>query len=238
VNRASTNASFELVEEKRAEMSFFLVRLSASPADELAFRSYFSAFASASMSVLYALDAARKRIDPQFDSWYRPRREQLTGHDPIARYVLARRGESVHLGEPRVRSMRIRRGDDGKPAYEFFFSLDPHRPEPVAVDVLSACEHTHNAVWDVVEDVRKAFPRAARDYLLDATTLAAEGLTVEDAEERLGFPRGWSFVDGYSSQQRLDALRAARPPVVAHPAFAYTLDRFDSARRASDQPPW
>lgn len=219
-------------------MSFFLLLLSESVTDELAFRSYFSAFASAAMSVIYALESARKRIDPTFDAWYGPRREHLTDHDPIARYVLARRGESVHIGETRVRSMRIRRGDDGKPVYEFFFSLDPQRPEPVPVDVLSACEHTHNAVWDLVENIRKTFPRAARDYLLDARTLTAEGLTVEDVEERLGFPRGWSFVDGCTDQERLTALRVARPPVVAHPAFAQVLARFDAARDASDHPPW
>jgi hypothetical protein len=226
------------VEEKRGEMSFFLLRLSEAPTDELAFRSYFSAFASAAMSVVYALDAARKRIDPAFDAWYAPRRTRLTDHDPISRYVLARRGESVHIGETRVRSMRLKRGEDGAPVYEFFFSLDPQRPEPVPVDVLSACEHTHNVVWDLVEGVRTNFPRAARDYLLDAGRLRTEGMTVDDVEERLGFPHGWSFVDGCTDQQRLNALRAARAPVVAHRAFASVLERFDAFRKAIDISPW
>jgi hypothetical protein len=238
MSRASSNASFELVEEKRGEMSFFLLRLSESATDELAFRSYFSAFASAAMSVLYALESARKRIGPGFHAWYQPKRTYLTEGDPIARYVLARRGEVVHIGETRVRSMRMRRGDDGGPVYEFFFSLDPQHPEPVAVDVLSACEHAHNAVWDLVEEVRAAFPRASRDYFLDAETLEKDGLTVEDVEEQLGFPRDWSFVHGYTNQQRLDALRTARPPVVAHPAFADVLSRFHSARSESDISPW
>jgi hypothetical protein len=227
MTRTPSNASFERVEEKRAEMSFFLERLVSAGPNYLAFRSYFCAFASAAMSVLFVLDAARKRIDSGFEDWYAPRRRQITEEDPISRYVLARRSEAVHVGETRVRSMRMRHGGDGDPIYEFFFSFDPESPEPVAVDVLSASEHTHNLVWDLVEDVGKAFPRATADYLLEADVLDEEGLTVEDVEAELGFPCGWTFIEGFTAQQRLDALRGGSPPVVAHRAFESVLARFE-----------
>lgn len=99
-------------------------------------------------------------------------------------------------------------GENGEPIYEHFFSLHLGRPEPVAVDVLSACEHTHMAICSLVEEIPTAFPRICPDYYMDAETLKKEGLTVEDVEESLGLPRGWTYVDGCTAQQRLDALRS------------------------------
>jgi hypothetical protein len=44
---------------------------------------------------------------------------------------------------------------------------------------------------------------------LDAKVLKGKGLPVEDVEEQLGLPRDWTFVEGCTDQQRLDALRNA-----------------------------
>lgn len=44
---------------------------------------------------------------------------------------------------------------------------------------------------------------------MDAEALKKEGLTVEDIEESLDLPRGWTFIEGCTDQQRLDALRAS-----------------------------
>lgn len=190
-------------------MSFFLGRLAESADNHFVFRCYFSAFASAAMSVLYALDSARKTIDPKFVAWYEPRRLRLIEEDSITSYVLDRRREAVHVGETRVRSGRMSRGDSGEPVFEHFFSLHLGQPESVAVDVLSACEHTHRAICGLVDEVPEAFPRIRPDYFMDAETLKKEGFTVEDLEESLGLPRGWTFIEGCTDQQRLDALRTA-----------------------------
>jgi hypothetical protein len=209
MRRDRSTASYALVEEKREEMDFFLDRLSGSPDDLFLFRCYFSAFASAAMSVLYALDSTRKRIDPKFDAWYQPRRLKLVKEEAITSYVLERRDEAVHIGETRVNSGRMTRAASGDPTFEHFFSLGIGRKEPVSVDVLTACEITRNAICRLVDEVPEAFPRIRFDYLLDAKVLKGEGLTVEDVEEQLGLPRGWTFVEGCTDQQRLDALRNA-----------------------------
>ncbi len=60
-----------------------------------------------------------------------------------------------------------------------------------------------------MEEVPKAFPRIRPDYFMDAETLKREGLAVEDIEESLGLRRGWTFIEGCTDQERLDALRAA-----------------------------
>jgi hypothetical protein len=205
MGRDRSNASFGRVEEKQAEMNFFLLQLSDSSDNPFAFRCYFSAFASAAMSVLYALESAHKQIDSDFFNWYEPKRKRLIEGDPVTQYVLARRHESIHIGETRVNSGQARQ-EEGEPVYEHFFSLGWQSAEPIKVDVLSACEYTHDAISDLLQEVLERFPRLSPSYCMNAETLKKEGLTVEDIEERLGLPRGWTFVDGCTDQQRLDAL--------------------------------
>lgn len=77
------------------------------------------------------------------------------------------------------------------------------------MDVLSACEHTLNEISTLIEEVLSAFPHLSPDYFMDAEILKKEGLSVEDIEESLGLPRGWTFIEGWTDQQRLDALRPA-----------------------------
>ena len=209
MGRNRSSASFALVEEKREEMGFFLGRLAESADNLVVFRWNFSAFASAAISVLYAMEAARKRIDPDFDAWYQPRRQRLVEGDPITSYVLERRGEAIHVGETRVNSGWMGQDGNGKPVIEHFFSLHLDQPESVSVDVLSACEHTHGEISCLVDEVPEAFPHMRPDYFMDAETLKREGLTVEDIEEGLGLPRGWTFIEGCTDQQRLDALQAS-----------------------------
>lgn len=160
-------------------MSFFLDRLAESADNHFVFRCYFSAFASAAMSVLYALDSARKTIDPKFVAWYEPRRLRLIKEDSITSYVLDRRREAVHVGETRVRSGRMSRGDSGEPVFEHFFSLHLGQPESVAVDVLSACEHTHRAICGLVDEVPEVGP-SSRAALINSDWTPCEQRSKED----------------------------------------------------------
>jgi hypothetical protein len=128
MERDRSSASLELMEEKREETSFFLERLAGSAGNLFVLRCYFSAFASAAMSVLYALESARKMIDFGFDVWYQPRPLRLVEEDPITSYVLARRGEAVHVCETRVRSGRMSQGGNREPSYKHFFSAPANTP--------------------------------------------------------------------------------------------------------------
>jgi hypothetical protein len=119
--------------------------------------------------------------------------------------VLARRHEAIHVGESRVNAGRVTQTKD-KPVFEYFFSLGWGHAEPIEVDVLSACKHTHDVFSDLLQEVLEEFPHLAPSYFMNAETLKNEGLTVEDVEESLGLPRGWTFIEGCTDQQRLDAL--------------------------------
>jgi hypothetical protein len=60
-----------------------------------------------------------------------------------------RRHEAIHIGETRANPGHVGQ-EEGKPVFEYFFSLGWQHAEPIEVDVLSACEHTHDAISTTV----------------------------------------------------------------------------------------
>jgi hypothetical protein len=205
MKRKPGNATLLNAEEKVQEMRFFYERLEESTKNIFEFRAYFSAFSSAAASVLMVLQAARKRIDPDFAAWFEPRRHDIAEQDPVSGYVLKRRSESIHEGETRIRSGSVQADADGHDVWTHYFS-SAYSAEPISVSVLDACRHTLDRVCDLVASARVAFPEAAPDFFPDAQTLVRDGLTVEDVEEGLGLPRGWTSVPGITVQQRLEML--------------------------------
>lgn len=205
MGRKPGNATLQNAEEKCEEMRFFYEKLEDSIQNPFQFRSYFSAFSSAAASVLFVLRSARKRIDPEFGAWYEPRYHDLTESDPISGYVLKRRSESIHEGETRIRSGSVHTEADGQEVWTYSFSFG-FAEEPISVPVLEASRHTLDRVGDLIAEARQAFPEACPDFFPDAQTLARDGLTVEDIEESLGLPRGWTDVPGITAEQRLQAL--------------------------------
>jgi hypothetical protein len=205
VKRKPGSATLLNAEEKAEEMRFFYERLEESTKNVFEFRAYFSAFSSAAASVLMVLQAARKRIDPDFAAWLEPRRRDLTEEDPICGYVLKGRSESIHEGETRIRSGSVQTDPEGADVWTNYFSYG-FSAEPISVPVLEACRHTLDRVCDLVSAARLAFPEATPDFFPDAQTLVREGLTVEDIEDRVGLPRGWTALPGITVQQRSEML--------------------------------
>jgi hypothetical protein len=205
VNRRPGRATLFSAEEKAEEMRFFYERLEESTKNVFEFRAYFSAFSSAAASVLMVLQAARKRIDPDFEAWLEPRRRDLTEEDPVCGYVLKRRSESIHEGETRIRSGSVQANPEGGDVWTHFFSSG-FSAEPISVPVLEACRHTLDRVCDLVSSARLAFPETTLASFPDAQSLVRDGLTVEDIEDRVGLPRGWTAGPGITVQQRLEML--------------------------------
>ena len=88
--------SFGIVEEKLGEAEFFFRQFRDSCPHSSESRFYFSAFVSAARSVTFALQATMKGVSG-FESWYdSPRRRLKT--DPIVRFFMEARSDSVHKG--------------------------------------------------------------------------------------------------------------------------------------------
>ncbi len=222
MSRPRSAASVELAAEKLAEARFFLGQLQSASNDPVAVRCLFSATASAAYSALEALRAAASR-ERAFARWTSARLDALRA-DAVASYVLDRRNESTHIGETRVRSTRLPIGE-GMPEAQYHFRLDSSKAEPVQVDIVTATTQLVDMVATTIEAALDEFPHHTRAWLLEPAR-RAEGMSIEDVEERLGFPRGWSRMHGATEQQRLRALANTSPPPVLDPRFEELADGF------------
>ena len=222
MKRPRSAASIELAGDKLAEARFFLAQLQDAGGDSFAVRCLFSATASAAYSALEALKAAASR-ERAFAVWVAARLDELRA-DTIASYVLDRRNENTHIGETRVRSARLPIGE-GVPDVEHHFRLDPSKTEPLDVDIVTATAHLVELVSATLEGARADFRHHTRAWLLEPTR-RNEGMSIEDVEERLGFPRGWSDIHGATEDQRLKALASTSPPPVLDSRFEAVAERF------------
>jgi hypothetical protein len=89
------NNFFHLVEQKVRETEFFLRKMIESESKWFEFTCYLTAFLSASRSITFALQGY-KEIEG-FTEWYDTKQEILKT-DPIAKYFVEMRNESIHNG--------------------------------------------------------------------------------------------------------------------------------------------
>jgi len=181
--------SFSLVDQKVSETEFFLDKLSSSTSDWFAFRCYVSAFAASARSITFALQSVLGET-PRFKDWYAHRQTALR-EDPISRFFHAFRNVSQHVGENPVNSGLSRPGRP--PAYFFMTSLDLKSvPEQ---DVETTCRYYFTTLLGMIYDCYSTFgPVIDPQLYFTEEHFNSQGKSIEDAEEELGFPRGWTDI--------------------------------------------
>lgn len=204
--------SFGLVDEKTFEADFFLEKLSKAGLDMFAARCYFSAFVAAARSITLALQAVMQDTNG-FDEWYKEQQETLT-EDEIAKFFVRTRNEIQHVGLTPLNSGCCWHDDHGQLKVQYQFSKDFDQPAPGApdIDVVSTCSYYLTSLIQVVYDCYREFgPTIDPDQYYTLENLRGLGLTIEDVEEELGLPRGWTFVESGTDQDRIEALRRSAP---------------------------
>lgn len=197
--------SFGLVDEKLAEADFFLEKLAASESQFHEVRYYFSAFVSSSRSVTFALQAAMSGVEG-FDEWYAGKQEALKA-DANARFFHDARTESQHMGINPVNLGSFKTHPDGKRAVEYYFNYGLFNTSRFVpdTDVVSACRGYMKFIVEIIWECYQAFGSvidSAQYYTLE--NIGKLGLTIEDVEESLGFPRGWT--KGIPDEKRIWVL--------------------------------
>jgi hypothetical protein len=182
--------SFGLVDYKVSEAEYFLLMLKRA-AEELDFAGVqfcASAFVSATRSVTFAMQSALKGV-PVFDDWYGPRQARLRD-DPLARFFHDFRTVTQHIGANVVSG-----GSHGKQGTLYWFLPDPDLPVVPELDVVSACTSYFTTVLLLVyECYIDLGPIVDGQQRFTAEHFASLGKTIEDAEEEVGLPRGFTDV--------------------------------------------
>lgn len=195
--------SFSLVDHKVAEAAFFLGKIPDCGYDFFGVQCYVSAFASSTRSITFALQSVLSGLDV-FAEWYEMRRQELRG-DPLARFFHEFRRVNQHIGENLVNNIS---GGPGEPTRYWFTPTDdvPHVPND---DVHTSCKKYMVTITSLVYDCYIEFgphidghQRYTEDYFWSI------GKTITDAEEEIGFPRGWTDIgDSHAEAYRWQAIR-------------------------------
>jgi hypothetical protein len=184
--------SFGIVDETVIQAEYFLNQL-AREQNLVAIRANVVAFASAYRSITYALQASLAG-DPCFKEWYMSRRSQLSQSE-LAKYFRAFSRITHHIGANSINfgfkaqylSDLLNRKN------RWFFGEHPDFPKPPSVDVISASQQYFKELLTIVFDGYEDFRfQINAQWYFTVENFSKLGFTIEDAEEELGFPRGWT----------------------------------------------
>ena len=182
--------SFGLVDYKVQEAEYFLLELK-----RLGQGFHFgnvqfvaSAFVSAARSVTFAMQASLKG-NAKFDAWYEGRQAILRA-DPLAKFFHNFRTVTQHLGINVVSA-----GASTPDGILYYFMSCADLPNVPHDDVVSACETYFLLILELVYDCYLHMGPVVNGQLyFTAEHFADRGLSIEDAEEEMGFPRGWTDI--------------------------------------------
>ena len=216
--------SFGPVDDKLAEADFFLNELAGAELNWFKVRCLFSAFVSAARSVTFALQASLSDA-LGFAEWYAAEQTALKGNR-LARFFHDCRTDAQHLGLNPVMG-----GSAGPDGHCYWFRQPEqgrysYLPEE---DVLTACRMQMRNVCEIIDRAYSRFGLLIDpDQIFTPEGIAAANLTLEDIEEQLGFPRGFTDIpwDGPDKhEQRLALLRKSIPGSSIKPLLTRHLDK-------------
>lgn len=188
--------SFGVVDYKVQEAEYFLLQV-LEARHKFDFRGVqfcTSAFVSASRSVTFAMQASLKGV-PDFDSWYAARQARLR-NDPLSRFFHDFRTVTNHIGVNLVGA-----ASSGESGIRYFFRPCPELPRVSALDVATACRTYFVSVLELVYDCYLHLAHLVNgQHYFTEDNFQKLGKTVEDAEQELGFPRGWTGLGAVGSK--------------------------------------
>lgn len=215
--------SFGLVDYKVQEAEFFMLELER-VSEEMNFRGVqfcASAFAAAARSVTFAMQASLNG-HPQFKEWYGKRQADLR-NDPLAKFFHQFRTVTQHIGESVVGHGSYRKG-----CSTYYFVPCPDLPSVPEEDVVTACETYFVRILELVYDCYIDLgPIVDGQQHFTKENFGALGKTVEDAEEELGLPRGWTHSgDPDMEPYRWQALRRQADGCLIEAQFERWLKKY------------
>jgi hypothetical protein len=188
---------------RHSRQIFFLEKITGCNFDTFSMRCYVSAFASSARSITFSLQAVLGN-SPDFQAWYSEQQKCLVA-DPLARFFHEFRRVSQHIGDNPVLSGTVSPGH--KPKYYFMPTIEIRNvPE---MDVETACHAYLTTLIKIIYDCYDMFGNLIdpQQYFTSGN-FSRMGKTIEDAEQELGFPRGWTDTnDPNTINYRWQALR-------------------------------
>lgn len=236
--------SFGLVEEKIYETDYFLEQIKNSiDITECGYN--LSAYLSACRSITFVLQSAMGNVDG-FREWYETKQKEMS-ENQLAKFFHNARNESQKVGIYHVKRGHSYIDKSGNVKMRFFFqnatlSNNNKTYETTILemllkaelgesdyesseDVSTLCKTHFKFILGIIFECFSKFGSAIdpiKYYTLD--NINRLGLSIEDIEESLGYPRGWTEVKGISQEKRLELIRNHQPDSFIDPIFVKYLN--------------
>lgn len=203
---------FALV-DKIAEADFFLEKLKAESTSLSLYQEYnfyFSAFISSARSITFSLQWVMSKY-PDFNEWYLIRQQRLRSSS-LAKFFVALRNSNQKTGVMPILHSAYYVETQVQAFQEFFIPPNISEVKELPIqNVTEACEIYLEQLLTIISECYSDFSA----YINPNTMFTEKGLkiigwSIEDLEEILGFPRGYTDIpwDGDDkNEQRLKALR-------------------------------
>jgi hypothetical protein len=205
------NAGIHIVSHKVGEADYFLEELRNTHPWEPKFNYVFSAFVSALRSITFTLQYVMTKY-PNFDEWYKIRQEKLRS-SKLAKAFVEFRNQAQKTGIiPIVPERSLLEGLFYETT-QFYIPTNSEIKEIPNGDVVELSEKCLIEVLTIVSECYMDF-----DIYIDPRVMFTErgitslNWTVEDIEEFVGFPRGYTDIDFQdetlsNTEIRLNSLR-------------------------------
>jgi len=199
--------SISIVEYKVRQAHFFLEKIAQSELDFFGVQCFVDAFANATRSITFSMQAVVSDVQG-FARWYE---DQLAGlkEDLISQFFNQYRTVSTHIGDTVVRGCEMGRDNSGRRVVKYLFVPVPDLLDVPAQDVFSICGNHFKTLLELVFNSFIVFRYQLDDrWYYTKENFDRLGKTIEDAEQELGFPRGWTDIGkGLSEAERWTVLR-------------------------------
>ena len=203
--------SFGIVEYKLAETEFFLDKLLNYGNSEIGYRElnfYFSAFLTSARSITFTI---QKSISDNIELTKNYIREQEKLKSNMeARFFVDARNLSEKVGYYPIRSGYSNINEKGESKMLWYF--DPYNEHDLKFvpdeDVLTVSRRFFKTLLVMVQSFY-----INNGHLIDfekyytLENLKLKGMTIEDLEEEIGFPRGWTNIEDSTDEDRITAIR-------------------------------
>lgn len=188
------NAGIHIVSQKIGEADYFLEELKLTHPYEPKFIFIFSAYVSALRSITFTLQYVMTKY-PGFDAWYKIRQDKLRS-SKLAKAFVEFRNQAQKTGIIPIASERSLYEGIFYNTTQFYIPTNSELKEVPDGNVVELSENCLIEVLTIVAECYKDF-----DIYIDPSVLFTErgitGLkwTVEDVEQFVGFPRGYTDID-------------------------------------------
>ena len=199
--------AWDNVIHQMGKAEFYLNGLENSGLDVFAAQCYFDAFVITARSVTYSIQKVLKH-HPGFEEWY-GEHQRLLKTDPVAKFYCEMRDEIIHQGECKLNGGSTKHRMDGTiEIHHYLTDSCGNRLDCLLEDsdAIINSRYYFQLLKDIVDECYSTFGDCLNpDIYYTIENLKKLGRSIEDEEEALGLPRGWT--SGIPDQERLNLLK-------------------------------